>query len=235
MSIVGDGISAGNANWTFAGVSDRFDEHVSKSVPLYHEGHGLILRISDYFLSDASICYDLGCSTGTLLNRLAARNQSKTVRFIGIDAEEGMARKAADKCRGHANVAVLQSDILDTELENADLIIMYYTMQFIRPRYRQLMFDRIYQALNWGGAFLLFEKVRGSDARFQDIITGVYTEYKLEQGYSSDEIVAKTMSLKGVLEPFSTEGNFGLMKRSGFADVMSVFKYACFEGFLAIK
>ncbi|MEK7298654.1 MAG: methyltransferase, partial [Candidatus Margulisiibacteriota bacterium] len=41
--------------------------------------------------------------------------------------------------------------------------------------------------------------------------------------------------LKGVLEPFSTQGNLDLLKRAGFVDVTSVMKYICFEGFLAIK
>ena len=45
----------------------------------------------------------------------------------------------------------------------------------------------------------------------------------------------KTRSLKGILEPFSTQGNLDLLSRAGFVDVMTVQKYLCFEGFLAIK
>lgn len=86
-----------------------------------------------------------------------------------------------------------------------------------------------------GGAFFLIEKVRGSDARFQDILNQVYIEYKLSKGYSSTEIINKGRSLKGILEPFSTKGNVDLLKRAGFKDIITIFKYACFEGFLAIK
>ena len=50
-----------------------------------------------------------------------------------------------------------------------------------------------------------------------------------------DEIIAKAKSLKGVLEPFSTQGNLDLLKRAGFVDIITIFKYLCFEGFLAIK
>jgi tRNA (cmo5U34)-methyltransferase len=232
---VGDAISATNASWSFAEVSEQFDEHVSRSVPLYQEGHRLIERMADFFLPNGSTCYDLGCSTGQLLKALAERNNEKDVRFVGVDVEEGMARKAAENCQAYPSVEIVRGDLLDIALEKADVVIAYYTMQFVRPRNRQLVFDRIYEALNWGGAFFCFEKVRGQDARFQDILTGVYTEYKLEQGYTPEEIVGKTESLKGVLEPFSTEGNLGLFERSGFVDVMTVFKYACFEGFLAIK
>ena len=119
--------------------------------------------------------------------------------------------------------------------EQADLIVAYYTMQFVPPRDRQALFDRLYQSLHWGGAFILFEKVRGPDARFQDILTSLYADFKARNGITADEILAKNRSLKGVLEPFSTEGNLGLLQRAGFTDVMSVFRYLCFEGFLAIK
>ena len=236
MVNVGDSISAGNASWTFGDeVSKTFDEHVRKSVPLYDVGHDLITKVSDHFLSDGSICYDLGCSTGTLLKKLADHNQAKKVDFRGFDYEESMIEKANDNCKDYNNISLQKGDVRELELEPSDMITSYYTIQFIHPKSRQLVFDKIYDSLNWGGAFLLFEKVRASDARFQDIATALYTDYKIDQGFSPDEIVAKTRSLKGVLEPFSTQGNRDLLDRSGFKDVMTLFKYVCFEGFLAIK
>ena len=51
MGKVGDGICSKNSQWSFEDekVVAAFDEHVSKSVPMYSEGHDLILRFSDYF------------------------------------------------------------------------------------------------------------------------------------------------------------------------------------------
>ncbi len=54
-------------------------------------------------------------------------------------------------------------------------------------------------------------------------------------GYNYDEMSIKSQSLRGVLEPFSTNGNLGLLKRAGFKDILIIFKYICFEGYLAIK
>ena len=85
------------------------------------------------------------------------------------------------------------------------------------------------------GGFIFFEKVRAPDARFQDIMTLIYNEFKIDQGYTGDEIIAKSRSLKGVLDPFSTQANYDLAKRAGFVDIMSIFKCISFEGFLAIK
>ena len=111
----------------------------------------------------------------------------------------------------------------------------YYTIQFIRPKERQRLIDKIYSSLNWGGAFIYFEKVRANDARFQDITTALYTDYKLKSGYSAEEIISKSRSLKGVLEPFSSKANVEMLERAGFVDILSIMKYICFEGFLAIK
>ena len=236
MGHVGDSIEAGNANWSFAGeVSETFDSHVRRSVPMYTEGHDLVVKLSDFFLYNGALAYELGCSTGELTRKLAERNRDKTTTIIGIDREVAMVEKAKAKCSDYANVRIYQADLLDFDFEPADLIVSYYTIQFVKPRFRQQLFDRIYQALNWGGGFLLFEKVRAPDARFQDIMSSVYVDFKLDQGFSEAEILQKSRSLKGVLEPFSTQGDIDLLSRAGFVDYMTVFKHICFEGFLAIK
>lgn len=240
MVDVGNNITAANAGWSFdKGVASTFDEHVKSSVPLYVEGHKLICDISDYFVSDDSICYDLGTSTGELAAKLWEHNKvsKPNSRFIGIDSVQEMIDQASEKFSHHNanNLTFIADDILSFEYEKSDLITSYYTIQFVKPNVRQDLFNKIFESLHWGGAFLLFEKVRACDARFQDICSGLYTEFKVQNGYSPEEMFAKTRSLKGVLEPFSTEGNIDLLKRAGFKDVLSVMKYVSFEGFLAIK
>jgi len=236
MSAVGDSINAPNARWRFSGdVSATFDQHVRRSVPCYGEGHDLVAKLSDFFVGEESLVYELGCSTGALTRLLAERNRDKGARFVAVDVEPDMAAVARERCGPCTNVDVVVGDIVELEMKPADMIVAYYTMQFIRPRFRQMVFDKIYETLNWGGALVLFEKVRAPDARFQDAMTQLYTDFKLDQGFTEAEIVAKARSLKGVLEPFSTQGNIDLMRRAGFVDIMTVFKYASFEGFLAIK
>ena len=66
-------------------------------------------------------------------------------------------------------------------------------------------------------------------------MTSLYTDYKLEQGYTHEEIINKSRSLKGILEPFSSQANIDMLKRAGFVDIISLMKYLCFQGFFAIK
>ena len=234
---VGQGIETDRGLWTFGGgVPDTFAEHVLKSVPFYGEGHELICQLSDFFLSTGSVVYDVGCSTGTLLGSLAAHNKRKPgIRFIGIDSTEEMAAAARANCSHLPEVEIICDDAVAHTYLKSDMIVAYYTAQFVRESQRQAFFDRIYAALNWGGALVLFEKVGAPDSRFQDMMSGLYREFKQRNGFSPDEILNKELSLKGVLRPFSTEGNIGLLRRAGFVDYMTIMKYVCFEGFLAIK
>ncbi|HAT32259.1 MAG TPA: methyltransferase [Janthinobacterium sp.] len=236
---VGDGIESNNAAWTFGGDTPKhFEDHVSKSVPYYADGHEIVLATSDFFVKSDSVCYELGCSTGALTRRLARRHPAP-VRWVGIDVEPNMIAQArqyvADSAPGARKLDYVVDDILSHPYEPSDFMVAYYTVQFIHPRVRQELFNRIYAALNWGGAFMLFEKVRAPDARFQDMASSLYVDYKLSRGYDAQEIIGKSKSLKGVLEPFSSAGNIDMLKRAGFADIMTIFKHVCFEGFFCIK
>ncbi|MDB3983093.1 methyltransferase domain-containing protein [Candidatus Pelagibacter sp.] len=238
MSKSGDNIKAKNASWSFDGSTYKnFDKHINKSVPLYQETHDLYLDISDFFLQDNSKIIDIGSSTGTfLINFHKKHNKTrKGLKFEGYDTIKKMITYSNQKKPKKNNIKFTNKDINKVDFKNSCIISSFYTIQFISPKKRQALLNKIYKNLNWGGAFFMVEKVRGSDARFQDIISQVYLEYKLSKGYKADEILNKSRSLKGVLEPFSTNANLQMLKRSGFKDIFTVFKYCCFEGWLAIK
>lgn len=241
MGKTGDNIKSENANWKFSGkMVNDFESHVSKSVPIYDRGHNLILQLSDFFIKEDSVVYDIGCSTGKLLTNLIEHNSHKNKsRYIGLDIEKDMIKFAKEKQKklkiDGSKLKFHSTDAVTFDLSPSDYIISYFTIQFIHPKHRQDLINKIYKSLNWGGAFLLFEKVRYSDARFQDIFTTLYNDYKIEMGYSPEEILNKTRSLKGVMEPFSTQGNLDMLKRAGFKDITTVVTDICFKGFLAIK
>ena len=236
MSSVGNNIKLKRGKWTFAKpkIVKNFNNHILKSVPLYKEGHDLIINLSEFFLKDNAICYDLGCSTGELLKKIDQNLRIKSNKYFGIDNEMNMIKFAKNKNKSK-NIRFINSDISKVKLKKSDLIICYFTLQFIKPKKRVQILKKIYSSLNWGGGFVLFEKVRAPDARFQDIMLKIYDEFKIQNGFKLEEVASKTRSLYGVLEPFSTNGNKQILKAAGFKDIMSISKYICFEGFLAIK
>ena len=208
-----------------------------RSIPGYHEGHRLIEELSDFFIKKNSIIYDLGCSTGNLTHKIAARHADQKVKVIGVERERSLLQAARLNVENspEPNLEYRKEDIIELELEPANLVIAYYTLQFLSLKNRKNILKRIWRCLNPGGAFLLFEKVREPNSRLQELTMLMYNDFKLQNGYSGDEIIAKSRSLKGVLEPLSSRENLKFLKDSGFRETGRIFKRLCFEGFIAIK
>lgn len=225
--------------WSFKNLEHKaFISHIQKSVPGFDDSHELIKSLAPFFLQGCSKYYDLGCSFGNLIFSVFKSLQNKKTLCFGVDIQPKMiveAKKIAKKLKLTKNCKFYQQNLKEVSIRQADLITCLYTLQFVNPRDRQDVLKKIYHGLNWGGGLILFEKVRGPDARFQDILTTLYNEYKIQQGLSAKSVIDKTKSLKGILEPFSEAGNLGLLKRAGFKDIMTIRRELCFHGWLCIK
>ena len=140
---VGDNIAAPNAAWSFgADVPGTFVSHVRRSVPFYDAGHELICEVSDFFVKDDSMCYEIGVSTGELLGKLARHNAAKRARWCGLDVEEGMIAQATKHLSGLSNVEVHVGDAVSWDFEKTDMVVSYYCLQFIPPKSRQIVVNR---------------------------------------------------------------------------------------------
>lgn len=226
-------------SWNFSGnVPNLFLKHAEQSIPGYLYGHDLIVSLSDFFLEDDCYCYDIGSSTGELLFKINSYTNKKVKKFIGVESEKSMIKfaKSLQKIRDKKNkVLFVNKKIQNVKLKKANLIISYYTIQFISPMIRQDIINKIYKNLKWGGAFIMFEKIRGEDARFQDIYISLYNDFKEKNKFTPSEIFEKQKSLRGILEPFSNYGNTTLLKRAGFRDISTIYHNISFKGYLAIK
>jgi len=230
--------SSGVGGFSFKGSTPKFfDTHITKSIPFFKESHLLISKISTFFLVDGSIAYDLGCSTGLAARGIYETNKNKKIKIFGLDVSKEMiieAKKKREK-KSINKLKFIHCDVLNKKLMKSDLIVSNYFIQFIHPKKRQLLFDKIFKSLNYGGGFIFFEKTRGPDARFQDIFSQLYNDFKIENGFTEKEILNKSKSIRGFLEPFTESENFRFLKRAGFKDFVTIFKYYSFQGFLAIK
>ncbi|GAB2451192.1 carboxy-S-adenosyl-L-methionine synthase CmoA [Nocardioides hungaricus] len=233
--VVGDGIVATDTRWSFGGAThEHFDSHVNRSVPLYQEGHLLIDQAIEFFSRPGSRIIDVGCSTGTLLERLAVKPSSRDISLIGYDIEADMVRAARERCAHLDNVQISIGDAEGIDYSGAGAVIMYYTLQFAAPGRRQAILRRIADGLDEGGALFLFEKVLAPDARVQDIVGQLYQEYKTLNGFNANEIYNKARSLRSVMSPVSSERTKSDLLDAGFSSVVTLQKYLCFEGIMAI-
>jgi tRNA (cmo5U34)-methyltransferase len=229
--------------WAFdERVAERFDEHVRKSIPLYEEVQTRVVKLSDWFVQSEGeeYVYDLGCATGTTIERLVERHGTTAPpKFMGIDLQAPMLEKARERCKEYECVNFIQADISNhLSFPQATLVLSLFTLSFVREERRQRVIEQVYEDLERGGAFVFVEKTRASSSFFQDLWNEEYWDFKAEQGLSAEEILGKARTLRGQLRPLSVEEYEGLLADAGFDvddDVDVFFKWFPWTGFVARK
>ena len=63
----------------------------------------------------------------------------------------------------------------------------------------------------------------------------IYYDYKRKQGYSEYEISTKREALENVLIPFTIDENIDMCKSAGFKQIDTIFQWANFVTFRAVK
>ena len=234
---VDDAISAVPGEWRFdKNVSQAFDSHVRKSVPFYEEIQRMVIELSEYFVRDQSVVYDLGCSTGTTLDMLSNAHVGKEdAQFIGFDLSKFMIKEARKKVN-RPNVRFYHKNVLDVEFSPpANFVTSLFTMQFLTLAERRTLLERIYEGLIEGGGLLIVEKVSSDHSVFEDMWTELYWDFKRRQGFTPEQIVEKANSIRGVMKPLTSDENIDLLWQAGYSRVDVFFKWYNWAGVLGIK
>ncbi|PZP87058.1 MAG: carboxy-S-adenosyl-L-methionine synthase CmoA [Azospirillum brasilense] len=219
-------------------VAGVFDDMVSRSVPFYDEMQRMSAELAGDFATDGSNLYDIGCSTGTSLIAFSQRIRAKTT-LIGLDNSHEMLKKAEEKLAAAQLNHAYKLEYADLHkglhIENASLVSMILTLQFVRPLYRERIVKQIYDGLNENGAFLMIEKLTSEDTIFNRLFIAHYYDYKRRNGYSDMEIANKREALENVLIPYRMEENFELLRDAGFSKIDVFFRWYNFCGIIAKK
>lgn len=215
-----------------------FDDMVGRSVPYYDEIQRMVAELAGDFAVPGSVLYDLGCSTGTTLIHLD-RTVSPHVGFVGVDNSADMLDKARLKlaAAGFARECELKQGDLDHQrvVENASVVVMNLTLQFIRPLHRERALRWIYDGLREQGCLLLVEKQTLSASFLNRLFIQHYYDLKRRNGYSDVEIAQKREALENVLIPYRPEDNRALLQGIGFGHVEEFFRWYNFAGIVAVK
>jgi tRNA (cmo5U34)-methyltransferase len=219
-------------------VASVFDDMLVRSVPFYVETQRMIGEMASDFAVEGTNIYDLGCSTGTTMLNLD-QCVPRGVKFIGIDYSKDMLDKCRAKLKEHHFKREHELRCADlnqgVEIENASMVVMVLTLQFIRPLYRDKLIRTILSGLNENGALILVEKVLGEDSFFNRTFIKFYYDYKKRNGYSELEIAQKREALENVLIPYKLLENREMLLKEGFRYCDVFFKWYNFCGMVAVK
>ena len=224
----------------------RFDEQVVKvfpdmiarSVPGYELVVPMIGMLARRYAQSDSNIYDLGCSLGAASLAMSLAVRTGGTRIIAVDNSEAMVlrcrKNVAEQSVGLPIDAHLQ-DMLMTPIENASVVVLNFTLQFLSPGQRQSLINRISEGMCEGGALIISEKICFEDSLEQADQTAWHHDFKRAQGYSELEIAQKRNALEDVLRPETEAAHFKRLQQAGLSRHYRWFQCFSFSSYIAFK
>jgi len=221
-----------------AKVASVFDDMVNRSVPYYGEIQRMISELAaDHAIEETNV-YDLGCSTGTTLIGMDL-SVPADIKFIGIDDAVDMLEKCDTKLKEAGLVRPYELQVADlqqgVEIQNASVVVLCLTLQFIRPIYRERLLNSIIKGMVPNGVLILVEKNLTENSVFNRDYIKYYYNYKRRNQYSEMEISQKREALENILIPYKLSENIHMLQEVGFASCEVFFKWYNFSGLVAMK
>ncbi|EPF16306.1 tRNA (cmo5U34)-methyltransferase [Cedecea davisae] len=226
-------------DWTFdERVAEVFPDMIQRSVPGYSNIISMIGMLAERFVQPHSQVYDLGCSLGAATLSVRRNIHHDSCKIIAVDNSPAMVercRRHLDAFKAQTPVDVIEGDIRNIAIENASMVVLNFTLQFLEPDDRQLLLNKIWQGLKPGGALVLSEKFSFEDAEVGELLFNMHHDFKRANGYSELEISQKRSMLENVMLTDSVETHKKRLKQAGFEHAELWFQCFNFGSLVAVK
>lgn len=226
-------------DWRFnEQVADVFPDMAQRSIPGYGNIITMIGMLAARFVQDNSAVYDLGCSLGAATQSIRRNIEDKHCTIYAIDNSPAMitrCKRLIESYKSAITVDVIEADINTINIENASMVVLNFTLQFIEPERRQHILEKIYRGLRPSGVLVLSEKVASDDPVIHQLLFDMHHDFKRANGYSELEISQKRSLLENVMRTDSIEHHISRLKQAGFEHVSTWYQCFNFTSFLAIK
>jgi 1-acyl-sn-glycerol-3-phosphate acyltransferase len=110
-------------------------------------------RLIDQEVGDKKRIVDLGCGNGFLTYFLALRNPTRSI--LGVDYDEEKIATAAHCYLKNDQVEFIAQDIAETDLDQAEAIILMDVLHYLSPAKQKLVLSRCVSSLRSGGVLLV--------------------------------------------------------------------------------
>ena len=215
-----------------------FPDMIARSVPGYELVVPMIGLLARRYAQAGSNIYDLGCSLGAASLAISGAVRATDTQIIAVDNSGAMVaqlKKSLDGLDTRIPIRVIEQDILKTDIENASVVVLNFTLQFLDRGQRHTMLERIASGMRRGGVLIVSDKICFENAAEQDNQTAWHHDFKRTQGYSELEISQKRDALEDVLRPDTEQTHFQRFQAAGFSTAYRWFQCFSFTSYIACK
>jgi tRNA (cmo5U34)-methyltransferase len=219
-------------------VAQVFPDMINRSVPGYATIINMIGTLASQWVAAGTRCYDLGCSLGAASMAVRSAVEHRDYGLIAVDNSMAMLEQAAKRLSAQEHELPIHwvcSDVRDILIDQASLVILNFTLQFIPAEGREQFLKRLFDGMVKNGLLVLSEKIVLSNEIAQQLFTNMHHSFKKAQGYSDLEISQKRSALENVLVPETLKCHKERLRKVGFTTVEVWFQCFNFVSLLAIK
>lgn len=234
----------GSAPFRFdASVAAVFPDMLKRSIPGYAATIEAIGSLAARFVVPGTRCYDLGCSLGAASIAIRQGAAASQAEIIAIDNSPAMIERCQvivtdEMARDTSSMSEIRpelADVLDSDISNASMVVLNYTLQFLSMDERDALIRRIHTGLNPNGLLVLSEKVVDENPAMEQLLIDLHYEHKRRNHYSELEISRKRSALENVLVPEKVSAHRARLEAAGFSDIAVWLRYFNFVSIIAIK
>lgn len=219
-------------------VVNVFPDMIQRSVPGYSTIITAIGLLAKRYAQPYSNCYDLGCSLGAAALSMHSHIETTHCRIIAVDNSLAMVTGLKDKLMQlptPVSVEAIHADVRRITIENASVVVLNFTLQFIPIGDRLAFLEKINAGLLPGGILILSEKLKFDDDRQNLLQTDMHHLFKKASGYTDLEISQKRTALENVLIPETFNLHQQRLHQAGFSSAEVWFQYFNFASIIALK
>jgi tRNA (cmo5U34)-methyltransferase len=187
------------ARWSFElpTVASHFDSHVREQLPFYDLATSAVCDLVRFYLQDGGTLLDIGASTGNITKACSEVLSERRASAVSIESSAEMV------ARFGGVGAVVHSRIEDMEVPPCDVAVSFLTLGFVPPKVRRRLIENVMRSVALGGAFICVERTEPSGNATASRL--LLSAAKLRSGSPPGQVVAKELSIAGVLRPLSCE------------------------------
>lgn len=219
-------------------VARVFPDMIKRSVPGYPTIVAMTGLLAGRYACEGSQLYDLGCSLGASTLAMRQNLRGQDCRIVAVDNSPAMLERCQsviDTDTHHTPVSLVCADLQDVTIENASVVVLNFTLQFIAREQRDDVIGRIYRGLRPGGIMILSEKVTFEDPHLDELNIDLHHQFKRANGYSELEVAQKRNALENVLRPETLQQHRGRIAEAGFDSCDVWFQCFNFASLVALK
>ena len=219
-------------------VARVFPDMIKRSVPGYPTIVSMTGLLAGRYATAGSTVYDLGCSLGASTLAMRQNINQQDCGIVAIDNSASMLERCQniiDTDTHDTPVTLTCADLQDVSIEDASVVVLNFTLQFIPRELRDSVISGIYQGLRPGGIMVLSEKVTFEDPHLDELNIDLHHQFKRANGYSDLEIAQKRSALEDVLIPETLNRHRQRIADAGFSSCDVWFQCFNFASLIALK